>query len=114
MTYDSATHHRRSIRLPGYDYTAEGAYFITICIQDRRYLLGEIHGAEIELNGFGRIVMKSWEWLPLLYEYIELDEYVVMPNHIHGIIICRGGSRTAPTEGLCGTLTCPGNEPWMV
>jgi len=100
--YDPAIHHRRSIRLQGYDYSQGGAYFVTLCAQDRECLFGEIVNGEMLLNDAGRIVANSWEWLAEQYDHVSLDEYVVMPNHAHGIIVitddCRGGSRTAPTR----------------
>jgi REP element-mobilizing transposase RayT len=102
MRYDPERHHRRSIRLKGYDYTQAGAYFVTIVTQDRACLFGEIVEGEVQLNPFGEIVAESWRWLAMQYDYVELDEWVIMPNHLHGIIVItdngsRGGSRTAPT-----------------
>jgi len=107
MTYNPEKHHRRSIRLKGYDYSQAGAYYVTICTQNRACLFGDIVGGEMRLNDTGKIVADSWLWLASQYDYVELDEWVVMPNHIHGIIIvndcrgdshCRGDSRIAPTE----------------
>jgi len=104
--FDPDKHHRRSIRLPGYDYSRSGAYFVTICAQDRACLFGDIADGVMRLNDAGRVVADSWQWLESQYDYVELDEWMVMPNHIHGIIVitddndnggCRGGSRTAPT-----------------
>jgi len=100
MPYAPSKHHRRSIRLKGYDYTLPGAYFITICTQDRTCLFDDVVDGEMRLNSFGKIVAESWQWLALQYDYIELDEWVLMPNHLHGIIVmtdCMGGSRTAHT-----------------
>lgn len=101
MQYDPERHHRRSIRLQGYDYTRAGAYFVTICTQNREHLFGEVVTGEMRLNEMGRIVAETWRWLATQYDYVELDEWIVMPNHLHGIIVitdnCRGGSRTAPT-----------------
>jgi REP element-mobilizing transposase RayT len=89
---------RRSIRLKDYDYTQEGAYFVTICTQNHKPLLGEIKNAEMVLNEYGKIVADCWQWLSKQYRHVELDEWVLMPNHMHGIVLlCRGGSRTAPT-----------------
>jgi len=92
---------RRSIRLKGYDYSQAGAYFVTVCAQDRTRLFGNILDGEMRLNDFGGMVADSWEWLERQYEYVKLDEWMIMPNHIHGIIVIsddgRGGSRTAPT-----------------
>ena len=101
MRYDLERHHRRSIRLKGYDYTQAGAYFVTIVTQGRECLFGEIVEGEVRLNPLGEIVGESWRWLGMQYDYVELDEWRIMPNHLHGIIVIiddgRGGSRTAPT-----------------
>ena len=86
MRYNPEIHHRRSIRLPGYDYTQPGWYFITIVVQNRETLLGEVKNKKMILNDFGRIVEYHWQKLPLHFKNIELDEYQVMPNHFHGII----------------------------
>ena len=101
MTYDPDIHHRRSIRLEGYDYSQAGAYYVTICTHNRECVFGEITDRQMVLNDAGRMVADSWEWLAEQYDHLSLDECVVMPNHLHGIIViidgCRGGSRTAPT-----------------
>jgi REP element-mobilizing transposase RayT len=103
VKYDPDQHHRRSIRLPGYDYSSPGAYFITICTRQKECILGEILDGIIHLHEFGQIAADCWQWLSERYAYVELDEWVVMPNHIHGIIRiadltqCKGGSRTALT-----------------
>jgi putative transposase len=93
--------HRRSIRLSGYDYSQSGAYFITICVLNRQCLLGTIINNQIQLSPYGKIAETSWQWLSQAHDYIESDEWIIMPNHLHGIIFisagCRGGSRTAPT-----------------
>ncbi len=77
---------RRSIRLKGYDYSADGAYFITICVRDRECLLGEIYDRQMILNEYGSIVRDVWEDLPNRVSDIDLDEYIIMPNHFHAII----------------------------
>ena len=87
MKYDPAKHHRRSIRLPGYDYTTPGAYFVTICVQDRECLLGKIVDGEMELSDYGRITTETWQWLGDHHPFVSHDAWVVMPNHIHGIIM---------------------------
>lgn len=95
MKYDPAVHHRRSIRLRDYDYAQAGAYFVTICAQDRRCLFGEIVDGEMRLNAMGRIVAEQWDAIPRRFINVELDEFVVMPNHIHGIFLIVG----APLAG---------------
>ena len=94
------TGRRRSIRLKGYDYSKAGAYFVTICTRNRQCLFGDIADGKMVLNDVGQMVCKAWEWLATQYDYVELYEWVIMPNHMHGIIVIadgRGGSRTAPT-----------------
>ncbi len=112
MSYDPERHHRRSIRLRGYDYTQAGAYFVTLCARDRACLFGEVVNGDVRLSDAGRIVADAWEWLAVQYPYVALDAWVVMPNHLHGIIVMvdgddggRGGSRTAPTgDAPSGTV----------
>jgi hypothetical protein len=87
MTYDSQKYHRRSIRLKGYDYSQSGVYFITVCVQDRACLFGEVVGDQMHLNDAGRIVLAEWNALPSRFPTVELDIFGVMPNHIHGIIV---------------------------
>ena len=97
-------HKRRSLRLKDYDYSQTGAYFITLCAKDRKCLLGSLVDGEISLSKYGLITAESWEWLSSAYPYISLDEWTIMPNHFHGIIVindhCRGGSRAAPTSEI--------------
>ncbi|HEY9830242.1 MAG TPA: transposase [Stenomitos sp.] len=87
MNYNPEKHHRRSIRLKGYDYTREGAYYFTICCHQRRCLLGEIKDGVMHLNLVGATVKAVWDSLPQYFPLIELDAFVIMPNHIHGIIV---------------------------
>jgi len=86
MKYNPQIHHRRSIRLQDYDYSSEGAYFVTMCTQNRECLFGEIVNGEMILNEYGKIVEQCWNDLPNHYDNIELDAYVIMPDHFHGII----------------------------
>ena len=77
---------RKNLRLKGYDYSQNGWYFITSCVQNRRNYFGKIVDGEIVLNKYGKIVKEAWLWLAKQYNYVNLDEFVVMPNHFHGII----------------------------
>ena len=77
---------RKRNRMKNFDYSKNGAYFITICIQDRISYFGKIKEGKITLNKYGEIVAKTWEWLATQYPYVELGEFIVMPNHFHGII----------------------------
>jgi len=86
MKYNPQIHHRRSIRLQDYDYSSEGAYFVTICARHRECLFGEIQNEQMILNEYGKIVEQCWLDLPNHYHNIVLDAYIVMPNHFHGII----------------------------
>ncbi|MEI7586650.1 MAG: hypothetical protein WCJ44_28505, partial [Runella sp.] len=87
MKYNPAIHHRRSIRLRDYDYSQEGAYFITMCVQYMRCIFGHIEHKEMIMNEFGEIAYRQWEQLPERWPHIELGAFQVMPNHFHGIII---------------------------
>jgi len=79
--------HRRSIRLKGYDYRQAGMYFFTICTKDRAYLFGEVVDGEMRLNEMGEIVRHCWLTIPEHFPHALLDEFMVMPNHVHGIIL---------------------------
>jgi REP element-mobilizing transposase RayT len=112
MTYDPGHHHRRSIRLKGYDYSQPGAYFITLVAQDRACLFGDVVDGVMQMNEFGRIVAESWQWLAAQYEYVTLDAWVVMPNHLHGIIVITdrggdGGGRGSDGGGRGGPPPAP-------
>ncbi len=87
MESDKKYRYRRSIRLKGYDYSQPGAYFITICTSNRECLLGEIDNQQMKVNELGKIVVGFWLSLPTRYPSLELDEFVIMPNHVHGIIV---------------------------
>ncbi len=86
MKYNSDIHHRRSIRLKGYDYLQAGLYFITICTQNRLHFFGEIQNGEMVLNDAGMMINTVWDEIPIYYNGFNLHEFVVMPNHVHGII----------------------------
>ncbi len=77
---------RKPNRLQGYDYAQDNLYFVTSCVQDRICCLGEIKNKEMQLNQYGEIAQQQWYWLGQQYPYIVLHAFVVMPNHIHGII----------------------------
>lgn len=87
MKYDPQKHHRHSIRFQGYDYSRSGAYFVTIVAQDRASLFGEVVEGEMRLNDAGRMIWSEWVILPERFPNVVLDEFVVMPNHVHGIIV---------------------------
>ena len=102
MKYDAQRHHRRSTRLAGYDYSQPGAYFVTICTYNRELFL--------EVEQVKQIVRSAWDGLPARFPHVMLDEFVMMPNHIHGIIVFwpfagvslgsgEGAASSAPTNG---------------
>jgi REP element-mobilizing transposase RayT len=110
--------YRKAIRLKGYNYSQEGFYFVTIVVKDRKSLFGEIKDERINLSNVGIIAKKFWEEIPKHFTNVALDEYVVMPNHIHGIIIiannnknaqCRGVQLNAPTKGYFSHISPRGN-----
>ena len=77
---------RRSIRLQGYDYSQAGAYFVTICTQNKECLFGDIANGKMVLNDAGRMAEKCWCDIPVHFPHAGLDEWVIMPNHVHGIL----------------------------
>lgn len=128
---DGARYHRRSIRLKGYDYTQPGACFVTVVTQNRVCLFGEIVDGRMRLNRLGKIVYEEWFRTARLRPYVELrpDEFIVMPNHIHGIIrivdiidddnVVGARRRRAPTTTSGTTLEqfgrpVPGSIPTII
>ena len=87
MYYDPEKRRRRSTRLPGYDYAQPGAYFVTLCVQQRECLLGEIESAGMACNEAGAMIEMWWRELPRKFPACSGDAFVVMPNHMHGIIV---------------------------
>jgi hypothetical protein len=87
---------RRPVRLPGFDYSGEGAYFVTICTRNRECLFGAVVDGEMRLNNVDRVVQIVWGGLPDRFAVIELDAFVVMPNHVHGILVV--GAALAPPK----------------
>src|SRR4028118_1039178 len=108
MTYNPKKHHRRSIRLQGYDYSETGAYFITFCTYQRECLFGEIINGQMRLNQYGQIVAEEWGHSSAIRQEIELDVWVVMPNHFHGIVVIQsvgnrhsvGANGRSPLQGV--------------
>ena len=103
MKFDPQKHHRRSIRLKDYDYSQAGAYYVTIDVQNRECLFGEIVNEEMILNEAGKMIDEQWITLLERFPNIELDVYQVLPNHFHGIIVIiepenGAGTRPAPTK----------------
>ena len=90
MKSESGKHHRHSMRLRGYDYAQAGAYFVTIVTRDRVCLFGEMVNGEMRLNDGGRMIEQWWFELNRKFSTVETDEFVVMPNHFHGIVVIAG------------------------
>jgi putative transposase len=93
---------RRSIRLPKYDYRECGFYFVTVCAWEREHLFGSVVDGQMQLNEIGRVVEEEWFRSSEIRKEIEMDEFVVMPNHIHGILVIK------TRRGMA--LPCPQNE----
>jgi REP element-mobilizing transposase RayT len=108
MEYDAAKHHRRSIRLSGYDYRSPGAYFVTLCIQGGECLLGEVVDGEMRLSEWGEIASHYWMRIPDHVNHVQLDAWVVMPNHLHGIIVIVSGGEASPGRSASAYDPTPG------
>ena len=94
-------HHRRSIRLKGYDYSQPGFYFVTICSQNRDCLFGKIENGKMILNDAGIMVVKEWLKIPDRFQNTRLHEYILMPNHFHAILEIVGATLVvAETQGI--------------
>ena len=104
MKFNPNIHHRTSIRLKNYDYSQAGLYFITICTEHRHCLFGTIQNGDMVLNDAGNMIVKQWHELPNRFPSVLLHEYVVMPNHFHGIIESVGAIP-------CGCPDRPGTSP---
>jgi len=98
MPYNSKIHHRRSIRLQNYDYSHPGAYFVTICAQDRICLFGDVADGEMRLNDAGHVAQECWNAIPIHFPHVDLDMFVVMPNHVHGILVISDYPASMRTE----------------
>jgi putative transposase len=98
MPFDPKRHGRRSIRLAGYDYTQAGAYFVTICTQERRPLLATIDAAGHTLTPIGKLIARCWLALPRHFPHVALDAWVLMPDHMHGIVVMRDTDAPSATS----------------
>ena len=87
MKYNPDKHHRRSIRLKEYDYSQAGWYFVTVCTHEKICQFGNIINMKMIFNDGGKIAETCWLDIPKHYPNVELDEFVIMPNHVHGIIV---------------------------
>ncbi len=111
MRYSPEQHHRRSIRLQGYDYSSPGYYFVTVCTQGLRSRYGVVVDDGMRLNDAGRMVEHWWQSLAEKFVHVDLDEHVTMPNHFHGIIVIvdsrRGAPMCAPSRGRSDAVGLP-------
>jgi putative transposase len=87
MRYDPIRHDRRSMRLGGYDYSEPGEYYVTLCVQDRVRAFGEVENGAMLLSDIGEIASSCWMEIPHHFLNVLLDEFVIMPDHMHGILI---------------------------
>ena len=113
MKFDPQKHHRRSIRLKDYDYSQAGAYYVTINVQNRECLFGEIVDYEMILNDAGKMIEAQWLALLERFPDIELDVYQVMPNHAHGIIVIVEPEFGADTGPGAGIKPAPTHKPTL-
>jgi REP element-mobilizing transposase RayT len=90
--------------MPGYDYTRAGSYFVTVCVAYKQCLLGEVVSESVHLTDAGEVVLRTWKDLPKRFAETSLDEFVVMPNHIHGILHLPGGYLGGPGGVALGTV----------
>ncbi len=93
MNYDHFKHHRRSIRLKGYDYSQRGMYFVTICTENSWCGLGRVHNCTVHLSPAGGMVAREWLNLSTRFQRIQLGPFIVMPNHLHGIVIIQESTK---------------------
>jgi len=107
--------HRRSIRLKGYDYTRSGAYYVTVCTQDRLPLFGDVVNGVMVPKAMGDIVQRCWDAIPEHMPMVVCDAFVVMPNHMHGIIVITdvvaGGSSVDHRSSLVGGVGAANSPP---
>jgi putative transposase len=114
MSDDELFGPRRSIRLPGYPYAGEGVYFLTICAYRKRCLFGTIQDGAMELSKLGQIVAKCWEAIPKHFPHAELPAQVVMPNHLHGIVVLHPGNRQDKGRAEAFQKPVAGSIPTLV
>ena len=115
IMYNPEIHHRRSIRLRDFDYSSAGAYFVTVCVQNRECLFGRLVADRIDLNMVGEMIRETWLQIPQRYPGTNVDVHVTMPNHFHGIIYINVGAPPCgcPSLGLSGKGHPQGGAPTL-
>jgi REP element-mobilizing transposase RayT len=108
--FNPEIHHRKSIRMRDFDYAANGAYFVTICTQERECLFGEIRDREMLLNYTGTVVDSWWQDVSRYFMNVALDEYMIMPNHFHGIVVINDVGAGSPRPEVHNVKTNRGAE----
>lgn len=111
MSYDPQSHHRRSIRLKGYDYSLAGVYFVTMVSHQCATLFGDVVAGEVQLNAIGRIIESAWLALEDRFPKIALDEFVIMPDHMHAIIFIVGATPVGVNSVGATTRVAPTDTP---
>jgi len=113
MTLSFHRRNRRPLRLKEHDYAQPGAYFVTICTQHRQRLFGEVVSGEMLLNDAGRMIQRIWDEIPFYYKGIDIDAFVVMPDHIHGlVVVLPPGSPVSPVGAIPPWLP-PFEKTWL-
>ncbi|MBU4268128.1 MAG: transposase [Acidobacteria bacterium] len=112
MKFNPEIHHRRSIRLKGYNYSQNGVYFVTMCVQNRECLLGKVVDNKMVLNDAGTMIRSVFEEIPQFYPGAGIDIFQIMPNHVHAIIYvgadpCACSSGKGQPRGVAPTLSLP-------
>ena len=118
-------HHKR-IRLRQFDYSTPGTYFVTVVVLNRECSLGAVDSGMVALSDFGQIAADSWRWLGANYSYVELDEFAIMPNHLHALLTVRdekvkrmplgkliGAFKTLSTRDINLLRDLPGKKFWQ-
>ncbi len=108
MRYNPDIHKRRSLRLKDYDYAQQGAYFVTVCTKNRECFFGDVEDGRTKMSDAGLMVKKWWFEMKNKFRDIELDEYIIMPNHFHGIICNVGADLRVCPDGKDNIH----NPPW--
>lgn len=109
--YNPKVHHRRSIRLKGFDYSQAGLYFITICCEDRVCRFGHVENGKMILNEFGKVAHNEWTKLPKRFPNMELDVFQIMPNHMHGIVALVGATLAVAQNGAVAQNDAVAHHP---